>query len=192
MGKRHLHRGRDRGRHAARFRRFHVERIGGDQPHFRFWRAMADRGDAVSDALDLCAATTPVSLSGDVSYGLCATIHQTLLLSAMGVEIAVALALPRLGRDLFLTNSLIYITGLLVMSTGKVPALNNMSSIEGALFHIVGVGSIVAGGWLAMNLKKIYSEWKTVIWMGVMWALGVSFYFYMPLSGMTDPPMQWG
>src|ERR1019366_3201877 len=103
-----------------------------------------------------------------------------------------ALALPRLGRDLFLTNSLIYIIGLLVMSTGKVPALNNMSSIEGALFHIVGVGSIVAGGWLAMNLKKIYSEWKTVIWMGVMWALGVSFYFYMPLSGMTDPPMQWG
>ena len=125
-------------------------------------------------------------------YGICATIHQTLLLSAMGVEIAVALALPRLGRDLFLTNSLIYIIGLLVMSTGKVPALNNMSSIEGALFHIVGVGSIVAGGWLAMNLKKIYSEWKTVIWMGVMWALGVSFYFYMPLSGMTDPPMQWG
>src|ERR1017187_7469814 len=125
-------------------------------------------------------------------YGICATIHQTLLLSAMGVEIAVALAFPRLGRDLFLTNSLIYIIGLLVMSTGKVPALNNMSSIEGALFHIVGVGSIVAGGWLAMNLKKIYSEWKTVIWMGVMWALGVSFYFYMPLSGMTDPPMQWG
>ncbi|HAO77938.1 MAG TPA: DUF2723 domain-containing protein, partial [Verrucomicrobia subdivision 3 bacterium] len=125
-------------------------------------------------------------------YGLCATIHQTLLLSAMGIEVAIALALPRLGRDLFLTNSLIYIIGLLVMSTGKVPALNNMSSIEVALFHIVGVGSIVAGGWLSMNLKKIYSEWKTVIWMGLVWSLGLSFYFYMPLSGMTDPPMQWG
>ncbi len=125
-------------------------------------------------------------------YGLCATIHQTLLLSAMGVEIAIALALPRLGRDLFLTNSLIYIIGLVVMSTGKVPGLNNMTSIEIFLFHMVGVGSILAGGWLTMNLKKIYTEWKTVIWMGVMWALGVSFYFYMPLSGMTDPPMQWG
>ena len=28
--------------------------------------------------------------------------------------------------------------------------------------------------------------------MGVAWVLGVSFYFYMPISCMTDPPMQWG
>ena len=38
-------------------------------------------------------------------YGLCATIHQTLLLSAMGLEVAIALASPKLGRDLFLGNS---------------------------------------------------------------------------------------
>ena len=30
-------------------------------------------------------------------YGLCATIHQSLLLSAMGVEVAIALASPRSG-----------------------------------------------------------------------------------------------
>ena len=125
-------------------------------------------------------------------YGLCATIHQTLLLSAMGVEVAIALALMRLGRDLFLTNSLIYIIGLLLLSTGKVPALNNMTSIEIFLFHTVGIGSIVAGGWLAMKTKQIFSEWKSVVWMGVLWAAGVSVYFYEPLSGMTDPPMQWG
>src|SRR5215472_17617112 len=40
-------------------------------------------------------------------YGLCATVHQTLLLSAMGIEVAIALALPRLGRDLFTCNSII-------------------------------------------------------------------------------------
>ena len=28
--------------------------------------------------------------------------------------------------------------------------------------------------------------------MGVVWVLGVSFYFYEPLAGMTVPPMQWG
>ena len=28
--------------------------------------------------------------------------------------------------------------------------------------------------------------------MGILWMLGVSFYFYEPISGMTDPPMQWG
>src|SRR5208283_140145 len=45
-------------------------------------------------------------------YGICATIHQTLLLSAMGVEVAIALVQPRLGRDLFLVNSVIYLAGL--------------------------------------------------------------------------------
>jgi len=123
-------------------------------------------------------------------YGLCATIHQTLLLSAMGVEVAIALALPRLGRDMFLANSAIYLGGLLFMNS--IPALSNMSSIEVTLFHIVGIGSILAGGWLAMETKGFLSEWKSVILMGVAWAVGVSVYFYEPVSGMTDPPMQWG
>jgi tetratricopeptide (TPR) repeat protein len=123
-------------------------------------------------------------------YGLCATIHQTLLLSAMGIEVAIALALPRLGRDMFLSNSAIYLVGLMLMNS--VPALKNMSSIEVTLFHMVGVGSLVAGGWLAMETKGFLSEWKSVVLMGVAWALGVCAYFYEPVSGMTCPPMQWG
>ncbi len=123
-------------------------------------------------------------------YGLCATIHQTLLLSAVGIEVAIALALPRLGRDMFLCNSAIYLVGLMLMNT--VPALHNMSSIEVILFHMVGVGSILAGGWLAMETKGFLSEWKSVVLMGVAWVIGVSVYFYEPVSGMTDPPMQWG
>ena len=123
-------------------------------------------------------------------YGLCATIHQTLLLSAMGIEVAIALALPRLGRDMFLSNSALYLVGLMLMNS--VPALQNMSSIEKTLFHMVGIGSIFAGGWLAMETKGFLSEWKSVVLMGLAWVLGVSVYFYEPISGMTDPPMQWG
>jgi tetratricopeptide (TPR) repeat protein len=123
-------------------------------------------------------------------YGLCATIHQTLLLSAMGIEVAIALASPKLGRDLFIGNAAIYLTGVLFMST--IPALQNMSDIERTLFHIVGIGSILAGFWLAMETKGILSEWKAMILMGVAWVLGVCVYFYEPVSGMTDPPMQWG
>ena len=123
-------------------------------------------------------------------YGVCATIHQTLLLSAVGIEVAIALALPRLGRDMFLCNSAIYLVGLMLMNT--VPALHNMSSIENILFNMVGIGSILAGGWLAMETKGFLSEWKSVVLMGVAWAVGVSVYFYEPISGMTDPPMQWG
>jgi tetratricopeptide (TPR) repeat protein len=125
-------------------------------------------------------------------YGICATIHQTLLLSAMGVEVAIALAQPRLGRDLFLTNSICYLIGLYAMSNHSIPALNNMTSIEIAIFHAVGIGSMFAGGWLSLQTKGIYSEWKAVGIMGLLWILGVSFYLFEPISGMTVPPMQWG
>ena len=123
-------------------------------------------------------------------YGVCATIHQTLLLSAMGIEVAIALAHPKLGRDMFIGNAAVYIGGLLCMST--IPALHNMTGIEQALFHIVGIGSICAGGWLAMETKGFMSEWKTGVFMALAWIAGVLCYFYEPVSGMTVPPMQWG
>ena len=123
-------------------------------------------------------------------YGLCATIHQTLLLSAMGIEVAIALASPRLGRDLFLVNAIIYLVCEMLMTT--IPALHGMSSIELILFRIVGISSVVAGGWLAIETKGFLSEWKTCLFMGLAWVVGVCAYFYEPVSGMTDPPMQWG
>jgi len=123
-------------------------------------------------------------------YGLCATIHQTLLLSAMGVEIAIALANPRLGRDLFLGNSVIFLIGLILMD--KVPALHGMSGIEKKLFYTVGISSLAAGGWLAIVTQGIFTEIVTAFFMGVAWVAGVSVYFYEAVSCMTDPPMQWG
>ena len=123
-------------------------------------------------------------------YGLCATIHQTLLLSAVGIEVAIALASPRLGRDMFLCNSAIYLVALPLMHT--VPALQQMSSIERQLFHIVGIGSVAAAGWLIVLTKSLLSEWKAVILMGLAWLVGICVYFYEPVSCMTDPPMQWG
>jgi tetratricopeptide (TPR) repeat protein len=122
-------------------------------------------------------------------FGLCATIHQTMLVAAMGIEVCIAIALPRLGRDMFLMNGIIYALGLIGMSTGKLPALNGMFML---IFHVVGLGSIAAGVWLSVKTKAIGTEWKSVILMGLLWIAGASFYFYEPLSGMTDPPMQWG
>ena len=50
-------------------------------------------------------------------FGICATIHQTLLVAAMGIEVAIAATQPRLGRDLFLANSILYVLGLIAKST---------------------------------------------------------------------------
>jgi tetratricopeptide (TPR) repeat protein len=125
-------------------------------------------------------------------YGWCATIHQSLLLSAPGVEILLALISVRLGRDLFIGNSVLYIFILYFISAGTVPALNAMTFTEKTIFHVIGISSILSAGWLWTKTGKFLTEWKTVLLLGAMWVLGVLVYLYEPVSGMTDPPMQWG
>ena len=60
------------------------------------------------------------------------------------------------------------------------------------IFNLIGIGSLVTSIWLAIVTKDIFAEWMPVVIMFVLWCLGVSFYFYLPISGMTNPPMQWG
>src|SRR5579883_2008540 len=46
-------------------------------------------------------------------FGLCATIHQTLLVAAIGIELAVVWAHPRLGRTFLCGNVAIFFAGLI-------------------------------------------------------------------------------
>ncbi|MEY4918447.1 MAG: hypothetical protein RL616_2360, partial [Verrucomicrobiota bacterium] len=125
-------------------------------------------------------------------YGWLATIHQSLILSAVGVEVLVLFILPRLGRDLFAVNSGMYLLILYYIGKKSIPALNAMTNTEQLIFHIVGVVSICTAGSLIMKTGKLFTEWKSVLMMGVMWGFGVSVYFYSAVSCMTVPPMQWG
>ena len=125
-------------------------------------------------------------------YGWMVTIHQSLLLGAPAIEVAIALILPRLGRDMFAINSLIYAVILFYIGKGSVPALNAMTFTERTLFHVVGIGSLISTAWLFAKSGKLFTEWKSVVIMGLMWAVGVLVYLYEPVSCMTCPPMQWG
>jgi hypothetical protein len=70
-------------------------------------------------------------------FGICATIHQTLLTMAVGIEIAVAMAQPRLGRDLFLGNSIIYVLALIGKATHFTTMLDTAPMML-IIFHAVG------------------------------------------------------
>ncbi|HVM49797.1 MAG TPA: tetratricopeptide repeat protein [Candidatus Acidoferrum sp.] len=180
-------------------------------------------------------------------HGLCFTNHQTLIVAAMGIEVAIAVVDFRMGRSLFLGNSIVYLCGLILTWHGVLTGLADNPAIL-VIFHVVGICSILAYllFWmltarssgrtvrdhvmeacrdvllagvciaavraftgstqnlplmlialalfvaLAWNTRKLGSEWLVVILCGVAWLLGAAFYFYMPLAGMTDPPMQWG
>jgi tetratricopeptide (TPR) repeat protein len=173
-------------------------------------------------------------------FGVCATIHQTMLCAAMGIEVAVAVTQPKLGRSFFLGNSIVFLGGLILMQSQTIPALNGLSPSLLGIFYFVGFASIAAYVWLDIITKIAFNDlcrdaavaaamlffcavpgqgsacvalglmagigfavlawntwkedrgWLVVIVCGVLWILGVSFYFYEPISGMTVPPMQWG
>jgi tetratricopeptide (TPR) repeat protein len=124
-------------------------------------------------------------------FGICLTIHQTLLCAAVGIEVAVAATQLRLGRDLFLANSIVYVLVLIANSTHFTNMLDTAPMVL-ILYHTVGLASIATWIWLGFKTKGLGTEWKAVLLMGLLWLAGASFFFYEPIAGMTDPPMQWG
>ena len=173
-------------------------------------------------------------------FGLCATIHQTMLVAAMGIEVCVILTHRRYGRNFCLGNSIIFLMILVLMSSKTIPALNDLSPMFVDILYFVGVASLATYIWLAFHTKETFTEllrdaciaaafvllaavpgqgsicaflslialvgffwlawdtrksdlgWLVVIVCGTLWLCGAAFYFYEPLAGMTDPPMQWG
>ncbi|MGI8966294.1 MAG: protein O-mannosyl-transferase family, partial [Limisphaerales bacterium] len=124
-------------------------------------------------------------------FGICLTNHMSLLVAAMGIEVAIMAAQPKIGRDLFLSNFLIYVVVLLLKINGDVTSFDNNAPLF-VIFNFIGIGSLTACIWLALKTKGLGTEWKPVLIMGGMWLLGAAFYFYMPLASMSNPPMNWG
>ena len=91
-------------------------------------------------------------------FGLCATIHQTLLVAAMGIEVVVAAAHPRFGRSFFLGNGIVYLMGLILSGSGAISAFNGLTPMMIILFNVVGIASIAAYIWFAIFTKETTSE----------------------------------
>src|SRR5271170_1222249 len=84
-------------------------------------------------------------------FGICATIHQTLIIAALGIEIGIAMCQARLGRDLFLVNSLVWIGGRIAMMQHLLPQLEAANPMILHIFDAVGVVSTVACIWLTIQ-----------------------------------------
>jgi tetratricopeptide (TPR) repeat protein len=130
-------------------------------------------------------------------FGICFTNHQSLLVAAMGLEVAIAAAKPRLGREIFLGNVLVYLLVLVAKGMGYVstfdsaPGQLNMMFV---IFNFVGLGSIIAYVMLAIKTAEFFQPrlFLIVILCGVAFMIGAALYLYMPIAGMSNPPMQWG
>ncbi len=126
-------------------------------------------------------------------FGICMTTHQSLIVASIAIEIALAAGNQKLGRDAFLGNFLVYLAyQAAFFFTGHHLIANLAKPGLYFLFNVVGLGSLAVSLWLASRTQGLLSEWKHVLTMLVCWILGASFYLYMPLAGMSNPPMQWG
>ncbi len=95
-------------------------------------------------------------------FGVCFTNHQTLIVAAVGIEVAVLAAQPKLGRDLFLANSVIFILGLVLKANKTL----TMFDANPALYHIyllIGIGSMATYAWLACLTMQKVEDWMALL-----------------------------
>lgn len=129
--------------------------------------------------------------------GICFTNHQTLLVAVLGLQVAVLARDAKLGRDVFFGNVVIFVLagiGMLVAMGGAKGIADsgfNMAYVKA--FMVIGLASIVVTGALLVHTGgKLGTEFVPAFGMAIAFGLGAGFYLYMPLAGMTTPPMQWG
>lgn len=128
-------------------------------------------------------------------FGICFTNHQSLLIAAMGIEMMIVLIRPTLGREILMGNSIIFLYVLYGAVQEKYANLTPQKAIF-SIFIAVGVVSILGFIYLALttkyNKKDFWHNIVTTVNSAICWLVANLFYFFMPISSMTNPPMNWG
>ena len=151
-------------------------------------------------------------------FGICLCNHQTLIVAAMGIETVILFAHPRLGRNFFTVNALVYLLVLVAKAIGWSELFSSNTPML-VLFHMLGLSFIALSGFLwvvtkprltvnwilpidtvwnfILNIWKLLSffwcnGFRGIWWSGVAYAVGAAFYLFLPLASMTNPPLNWG
>lgn len=90
-------------------------------------------------------------------FGITFNNHQSLLVVAIGLEVAVFAAAPRLGRELCFWNVIIYLGGLIGKAMGLIGVLeNNPTKVIDlwSIYNMIGLASLIAWLYLLVKTKK--------------------------------------
>lgn len=94
-----------------------------------------------------------------------------------------------LGRDLAVYASVGGVLLLFLIAAGFVSVRYTLYTV---MLVLLTLGLFYATWWLIRATRNGGREWVKVLLCGLCWLLGISFYLYMPLASMTNPPMNWG
>ncbi len=116
-------------------------------------------------------------------FGICITNHQTLIVAAMGIEVAVLAAQPKLGRDLFfMGNTLIYLAGLFGKALGYVGAFENNVPLF-VVYNVVGIASFFIAVWYTIPARASYRNSAVSIYFS---GLVLVWFFWMLAMNKAD------
>jgi len=115
-------------------------------------------------------------------YGICVNNHQSLLVIAMGVEALIVFADRKVGREMLMWNSLIFLLGVIFKPEtlwGNVPVR--------IIYFIIGITSIVGWIWLAIVTKKklveLARDGMMLLTFGSVLAIPAGITHYVPKLG---------
>ncbi len=82
--------------------------------------------------------------------------------------------------------------GYLILIPALMAGFIHLASAGVFLFVIAGIGLVAATWWLFRETWKSVWDFFSPLLCGVSFLAGASFYIFMPISSMTNPPMNWG
>jgi len=126
-------------------------------------------------------------------YGLTLTNSQMMLAAAPALPALIAVGNRELARDVLVVGCVVFIGGLIEGCTGVFGVMPDWKPGSLLSLHVwVGLMVVVATVWLVAKTRRALTEWKGVLGCGAAFVLGLTPYLYVPLSSMTNPPMNWG
>ena len=123
-------------------------------------------------------------------FGVCLNNHQSLMVAVLAIEVCVAFADARLGRDLLLGNVVCYVLGLFALGHGWIGMLEHNAPLRGC-YHAIGLGSIAAMVWLTIRTGGLGRQFPQALQCAGAFFAGAALYFLLPVLSMSNPPMNW-
>jgi len=86
-------------------------------------------------------------------FGITFNNHQSLLVTAIGLEVAILAVVPRLGRDLLFWNVIIYLLGLVLKGMGMMSVLMDNTPLL-VIYNLIGIASFIGWVYFLFTTKK--------------------------------------
>ncbi len=142
-------------------------------------------------------------LAASFLFGLMLANSLSLPVAAPGFAVMLLLGDRDVGRDALFCIGLL-LAGIVLAqwkdSKPEIPVITHVFAALALLTHAETVANFYAllaalalltSAWLAIKNRALLTRWRTVLASASAMALGLSLYFFVPISSMTNPPMNW-